>query len=125
MKTRDKLRKQTIAENANLPVSSEIFREIFTLNGFLQLRAEAERQAQRLMSPSYIAEYLGMSVGEVKKHLGEIQRKFNEAQRQANEAKQTTDNAAPSDTDAGHDNNTAEVRLPEDPGASLVPDNPA
>lgn len=109
--TRDQLRKLTIKENPELMTleNGELFREAFVLNAINHTRAEAQRQYQRATSLDYLADFLGMSKGEVTKHLQSITKKIEEAQKNV---KERTDNAAPSDTDAGGDLDTTKNFTP-------------
>ena len=106
--TRDQIRKRTLAENPGL--SDELFREALVLNTANHLRGEAMRKYQRATSLEYLADFLGMSKGEVTKHLQSITKKIEEAQKHAQE---TTDNAASANSDAAADLSAAQGATPK------------
>ena len=127
--TRDQIRKRTLAENPGL--SDELFREALVLNTVNHLLGEAMRQYQRATSLEYLADFLGMSKGEVTKHLQSITKKIEEAQmdadraairevvekyepiRKAIEDEETTDNAASANSDAAADLSAAQGATPK------------
>lgn len=120
MMTRDQLRHKTLSDNPELKQTDTLFRKAFVFNANVLHGGNAERFASRRV----LAEYLGMSVGEVTRHLISIARDIGQANEEVaakqkaiedyestQTTQETTDNAPPTDTDAGSNLNPLEETL--------------